>query len=80
MLFDTFATQTCYKLITMQIYALFLICKNFMKYFLVKMIYLTFQHIYIAEYQHIMITHIMFHFCYITSHILSHARKFMPNA
>lgn len=48
MLFDTFATQTYYKLITMQIYALlqiyalFLICKNFMKYFLVKMIYLTF--------------------------------------
>lgn len=44
------------------------------------MIYLTFQHIYIAEYQHIMITHIMFRFCYIASHILSHARKFMPNA
>lgn len=42
MLFDTFATQTYYKLITMQIYALFLICKNFMKYFLVKMKYLTF--------------------------------------
>lgn len=33
MLFDTFATQTCYKSITMQIYAIFLICKNFVKYF-----------------------------------------------